>query len=326
MSGLPRARTRFGADDFAPIAVAERSGCDESLHYGAGVVLAPDGTRRASIGDPSLAVYARSALKPLQATAMLSLGLDISPELLAVVCASHNGDPEHIDAVRRLLAEYDLTESDLRNTSSPPLSSTARRVNVAAGIEPAPIYMNCSGKHAGMLVTCRINGWPIQSYLDPDHPLQAAIGSTLSDLGAHVDHVGVDGCGAPTHVVSLEQLAGAFATLVGTPVHTAMTWWPQLVGGQDRDVTRWMSAVPGLLAKEGAAAVMAFVLADGTAGAYKIADGIDAVRKVVFPTALRYAGVTVDDLSDALDSSHVSVFGHGEPVGEIRPLEWTWSS
>ena len=323
---MSRAHTRFAADDFAPIAVAERSGCDESLHYGAGVVLGSDGSRRASIGDPSLAVYTRSALKPLQATAMLALGLDLAPDLLAVVCASHNGDTEHIDTVRQVLAMYDLSEHHLRNTPSHPLSSASRHANVAAGIEPAAIYMNCSGKHAGMLVTCRINGWPIESYLELDHPLQVAIGSTLSQLGARVEHVGVDGCGAPTHVLPMEHLASAFATLVDTPVYTAMTSWPQLVGGHDRDITRWMTAVPGLLAKEGAAAVMAFVLADGTAGAYKIADGIDAVRRVVLPVALQYSGVDIDGLSDALDSSHVPVLGHGEPVGEIRPLEWTWTS
>ena len=323
MTGWRAGGTRFEPDDVAPIAVARRSGFDESLFHGAGVVVGPDGTRVAALGRPDLAVYPRSALKPLQAVAMLRLGLDLPRELLAVACASHDGAPEHVAAVRRLLAGFGLDEADLQNTPSHPLQEAARDALIAEGIAPAPVYMNCSGKHAAMLATCRINGWPIASYLEFDHPLQEEIRLTLEKLGTTVEYVGVDGCGAPTHVIPLDRLAAAYATLPGTEVHAAMTGHPGLVGGPARDVTLWMSAVPGLLAKEGAAAVMAFVLPDGTAGAYKIAPGVDPVRRVVFPMALTRAGVDVDAHPVTLDSIAEPVLGHGERVGEIRPLDWS---
>ncbi len=314
--------TRFEPDAFAPVAVARRSGFDESMFHGAGVIVGPDGTRLATLGRPDLAVYPRSALKPLQAVAMLRLGLELPSDLLAVACASHDGAAEHVDAVRRLLARFGLDEADLQNTPSHPVQMAARDALVADGVAPAPVYMNCSGKHAAMLATCRVNGWPTESYLEFDHPLQEEIRLTLQGLGVAVRHVGVDGCGAPTHVIPLDQLAAAYSTLPGTEVHAAMTTHPGLVGGPTRDVTLWMSAVPGLLAKEGAAAVMAFVLPDGTAGAYKIAPGVDPVRRVVVPMALTLAGVDVDTHVATLDSIVEPVLGHGEPVGEIRPLDW----
>lgn len=315
---------RFAINSFAPAAVAVRSGYDESLHHAAGVISGSGGEVIASLGDPDLAVYPRSALKPLQAMAMVQLGLELEPDLLAVVCASHNGAPEHLESVRRLLARFELSEEDLRNTPSLPLGATAEKAARRAGVEPSPLQQNCSGKHAGMLATCRINGWPTESYVEVDHPLQVAITAMIVETGAVVDHVGVDGCGAPTQVISLRSLAAAYSSIVGSAVFESMTAWPDLVGGPDRDISIWMSAIPGLMAKEGAAAVMAFALRDGRAGAFKIADGSDVARRAVLPEALRRAGVDVDDeFRAARDATAVPVLGHGRTVGEIRALAWT---
>jgi L-asparaginase II len=286
--------TRFDGR-LAPIAVATRSGMEESVHHGAGVAIAADDTL-ATVGDPELVVYARSCLKPLQARAMIDVGLDLADEQLAVACASHDGSAVHLDAVRSILARYDVDESDLVNTAARPYGAAARAQARARGIEPSPLQQNCSGKHAAMLATCRVNGWSTQDYLDPGHPLQAAITLGIESLGAAVHHVGIDGCGAPTHALSLRDLARAFAVLAGpeSRIGRAMTSHPAMVGGPTRDVTLWMQAVPTLVAKEGAAGVMAAGLADGRAMAFKVADGSDVARQAVVAEALRSLGVDVD--------------------------------
>lgn len=266
--------TRFD-DAFAPIAVATRSGFDESLHHGAGVAVGTDGTIVAAVGDPSLVVYPRSCLKPMQADAMIALGLELPDELLAVACASHDGAPMHLEAVAAILSTVGLGEADLQNTPARPLHAPC---SVDA---PSSLRQNCSGKHAAMLATCVVRGWPTVSYLDRDHPLQVAITAHLEDLGCTVHHVGVDGCGAPTHTLALDDLARVFGTLASgdAAVARAMRANPDMVGGSERDVSLWMGAVSGLMAKEGAAGVMAVGLGDGRGAAFKIADGSDLARR-----------------------------------------------
>jgi len=144
--------------------------------------------------------------------------------------------------------------------------------------------MNCSGKHAAMLVTCVLTGWPVRGYLAADHPLQQAIMHTVEEVaGEHVAVTGVDGCGAPLFALTLTGVARAFRALVlaapGTPerrVADAMRAYPEWTSGTGRDERRLMDAVPGLLVKGGAEGVDAFALADGDgvrAGAVKIDDG-----------------------------------------------------
>jgi L-asparaginase II len=312
--------TRFD-HAFAPIAVATRSGFDESLHHGAGVALASGGGVIAAIGDPDVVVYPRSCLKPMQAQAMVELGLDVPDEQLAVACASHDASPAHLDAVRAILAAHGLGEEHLRNTPARPYGDPG------SSVEPSSILQNCSGKHAAMLATCVVNGWPTASYLDPDHPLQQAIVASLGTLGCTVHHVGVDGCGAPTHALALRDVACSFAALAsnGSAVARAMRAHPVLVAGAERDVTLWMQSVDGLIAKEGAAGVMAVGLADGRAAAFKIADGSDPARRAVAPKVLDVLGLDVDAVVAA--RVRVPVLGHGRVVGGIDALDWTsWSS
>lgn len=316
--------TRFDGR-LAPIAVATRSGLEESVHHGAGVAIDENGAL-AGVGDPDLFVYPRSCLKPLQAHVMLGLGLELTDAQLAIACASHDGSSLHLDAVRSILARYDLDVTDLANVAARPYGAAARTSARLAGTEPSSLQQNCSGKHAAMLATCRINGWPIDDYLAPDHPLQVAITSGIGVLGAAVRHVGVDGCGAPTHSLTLRDVAVAFAALAapGSVVARAMTSHPELVAGPTRDITLWMQAVPTLVAKEGASGVMAAGLADGRALAFKIADGSDVARQAVVPAALRAAGVDVDSIAAAtVERVAVPVLGHGEPVGHLDALDWT---
>lgn len=267
----------------------------------------------------------RSSAKPLQAVGMLRAGLDLDDEQLAIVCASHSGEPRHIDVVRRLLARAGLDESALDNTPGMPLDSEARRVMACAGEGPSRITQNCSGKHAGMLATCVAAGWRTAGYRDAEHPLQRALRATIEDLtGDVVTASVVDGCGAALFAVTLSGLARSFARLAtapqGTPEHrcvAAMRAHPDLVGGRGRDVTRMISEVPGLVAKDGAEGVYAVALSDGRAVAIKIDDGAERARLPVLVAALRTLGVEAPVLAEL---ATVPVLGHGEPVGEIRAI------
>jgi L-asparaginase II len=321
--------TRFD-HAFAPVAVSTRSGFDESLFFGAGVVVDVEGAIACALGDPHVDVYARSSLKPLQASAMTELGLALPDHLLAIVCASHDGAPIHLEAVRRLLDLFDLDIADLQNTPSMPLDDTARAAAEQAGAAPSSLQQNCSGKHAGMLATCRINGWPLDEYLAPDHPLQLSITSTIERLAGPIAHIGVDGCGAPAHAFELLDLARAFSSIVRSEsgVASAMTSRPELVGGPTRDVTMWMRAVPGLMLKDGADGVMAGALPDGSAFALKIGDGSDVARRVVTAEALRELGVDVDRVAaETVTATRADVLGHGDVVGHVEALPWArWNS
>jgi len=302
---------------YVPVAATSRSGLDESLHHGAVVVLAADGSVAWSAGDPELAVFGRSAIKPLQGAAMVAAGLVLDDRSLAVVCASHDGLPEHVAAVRAILLGARLTERDLANTPALPLDAGAARAVVRAGGAPASITQNCSGKHAGMLATCVVNGWPTGGYLDPAHPLQQRILDELRVRAAAVSGVGVDGCGAPAPVTSLLGLARATRSLAveGHVVHRAMAGHPEMVGGPARDVTRLMQLVPGLMAKDGAEGVEVAALPDGRAVAVKVADGGGRARTPVVVAALRSVGVDI-----ATDAVVEEILGHGEPVGVVRSL------
>ena len=177
-----------------------------------------------------------------------------------------------------------------------------------------------------MLATCRVNGWTLADYLEPEHPLQAAITASVEAHGSPVHHVGIDGCGAPTHVIGLVELARAFAEIAstGTAVAASMTTRPDLVAGPARDTTIWMSAIDGLVAKDGADGVMAGALPDGRAFALKVASGEDGARRAATAQALRVLGIDVDGaLGSALRETRPIVLGHGAEVGAIDPLPWT---
>ncbi|HKG51036.1 MAG TPA: asparaginase [Actinomycetales bacterium] len=308
-----------------PVATVVRSGFVESVHHGTVVVLDAGGRELLAVGDPQAPVFPRSSNKPVQAAAMVRAGLDVEDELLALAAASHSGEPEHLDGVRKLLASAGLTEADLQNTPDLPLDPRERERWLAAGERPSSIAQNCSGKHAAMLATCQAAGWDLRSYLDPGHPLQRLVAEVLAELAQEpVAHVGVDGCGAPVLAVSLTGLARAFSAVVradaGTAEHRvgrAVRAFPRMVGGSRRDVTALMQAVPGLLAKDGAEAVYGAALADGTAVAVKITDGGNRARPVVLAQALREAGVD-PELVAFLDEA--PVLGHGRPVGAVRAL------
>jgi L-asparaginase II len=305
------------ADAFEPVALTTRSGFDESVHFGAVAVVDAAGSLIWSTGDPDVVVYARSANKPMQADAMLRLGLELTPEQLALACASHDGTPRHVEVVRGTLSAAGLDETALGNTPDLPLHRETAEQLLARGGHREAIFMNCSGKHAAMVATCTCRSWPVASYLAADHPLQVAITDHIADLAGGVGHIGVDGCGAPAHALPLVGLARAFGSLAGERglVWQAMTAHPELVGGDARDATRLMRAVPGAMAKDGAEGVFAAALPGGVAAAVKVADGASRAAAVVLAAALRAVGLDVP-----IGAVGDPILGHGRPVGEVRAL------
>ncbi|MDO9494905.1 MAG: asparaginase [Nocardioides sp.] len=312
------------------VAEIVRSGFVEGHHYGSVVALAADGSVDWSVGVVDQPMLPRSCNKPIQALAMVRLGLDLPDELLALVCASHSGEALHIEGARRILATAGLDESALQTPPDYPLDDDARVEAIRAGLDKSPIQMNCSGKHAGMLVTCAVNDWDLSTYRDPDHPLQKAILTTFAELtGEPVTAIAVDGCGAPLLSTSLVGLARAFRMLaVATDgpearVATAMRRHPEYVSGTHRDERALLTAIPGAIGKAGAESCYAVALPDGRAFALKTDDGAARVRPVLMAAALRRSGVDVDPGvdGDALRRTGVvELLGGGVSVGEIRAL------
>lgn len=316
-----------GEDPFAidPILVeVVRNGTIESVHHGRVAVTHPNGGLARSLGAVFAPMYPRSSSKPLQAVGMVRAGLDLPSEQLALVCASHSGEPFHVDGVRRILAGAGLTEADLQTPPDWPVDEQAALDLIRAGQDKSAITMNCSGKHAGMLATAKLNGWPTQSYRDPDHPVQLAILQTIDDLaGEQAGLVAVDGCGAPLYAISLYGLARAFGRLAAATegpearVAEAIRRHPENVSGTRRDELALLQAIPGLIGKAGAEAVYAVGLPDGTGVAIKISDGSARARPAAMAATLQRLGHTSATLDE---QAAIPVLGHGEPVGAIRPV------
>jgi L-asparaginase II len=311
-----------------PLADVERNGLVESRHRGSVVLLGPDGAVVESVGDIAGAIYGRSSNKPLQAVGLRRAGLAFAPAHLALVCGSHRGQPFHIDAVRAMLASAGLGVEALGCYPDYPLAEEARFDLVRAGAGRSPLYMNCSGKHAGMLATCVHNGWPTDGYLAADHPVQVGLAQTFAELVAEpVAHTGVDGCGAPVFAASLTGLATAFLRLVAAEPGTheravadAMRAHPEMVSGTDADGvdTHLMRAVPGLIAKIGAEGLMAIAAPGIGAVVIKVDDGAMRPLRPILVSALVRLGVDKERLEPF---AAVPVTGGADVVGAVTA---TW--
>ncbi|GGG23077.1 asparaginase [Rhodococcoides trifolii] len=304
-----------------------RSGFRECTHRGSAVIVDADGSSMSEISDTESPIFPRSSNKPLQAVAMLRAGfVPLTSSELAISAASHEGQREHVRLVQSLLDRFGLTAAHLRCPAALPSNDRARADAMAAGIEPTPLFMNCSGKHSAMLATCVVNEWPLADYLDPTHPLQVAIGASIADLTSErTAALGVDGCGLPIVPVSLADLARSFGRLVtsapGTPeraVADAVREHPFLISGTGKEDEILMTAVPGLLCKSGADGVFAAALPDGTAFAFKIDDGHDRARLPLAAAALRRCGAPWSDELEAL--AERPVMGGADRVGTVRAM------
>ncbi|MGA9162550.1 MAG: asparaginase [Actinomycetota bacterium] len=312
----------------APLARVVRSGLEESVHLGHVVVCDPQGRVLASLGDPDRLVYSRSSMKPLQAAVSLRrIPDDLPDDLVAVMCASHNGEPVHVRAVRRLLGTGGLSERDLGCPPGLPIDVGALR----QASRPRRIYFNCSGKHAGMLLACQRSELDLGGYLQPAHPLQREIAQAVRSA-TDVDRplIGVDGCGAPVHGLPLRGLATLFARLSRPErlgrlaAHAAravgsMRSAPYLVAGRRRSDTRMMEVVPELLTKVGAEGLHCAAALDAGIGvAVKVADGSDRAAAPAMVRTLDLLGLLGERERARLDEiARPPVRGGDRPVGEL---------
>jgi L-asparaginase II len=300
----------------AVLAEYVRDGFVESVHRGYLLALNADGSTALELGDSAAKIFPRSTVKSIQGAAMVRAGLKLEPRLLALGCSSHSGSDAHLSAVREILAMAKLDESALQCMLDKPLGDLERR---EWGDKPATrISMNCSGKHAAMLLTCVLNGWPTDSYLDPAHPLQVAIKDELETLaGEKITLTSTDGCGAPLFLLSVAGLARAIRniTISKDPIHqevmAASRAFPEMVAGKGRLTTQMIEAVPGLYMKDGAEAVEVASMPDGRTLVFKVSDGSLRPFRVLVHAGLKKLGI---------DSPYEpeNVLGGDRVIGNIR--------
>lgn len=274
----------------------------ESHHRARIAVTAPDGTVRLELGRPDFPTLPRSALKPFQAIAMVEQGLDIEGAELALAAASHLGEPIHTDAVQRILEGAGLTVADLVNTPDFPIDEPARVAWIRSGRGKESLAQNCSGKHAAMMRTCRIAGWPVDTYRDAQHPLQRAIREVINDYCGVEGEPVTDGCSAPAFASTLRGLARGFGRWAGADhgaakkVADAYRQFPEYVSGTADATVPLIRSVPGLVAKVGAEGIIAVGLPDGTGVAVKMSDGMGRGRFDVAAAVLGALDHTVEGI------------------------------
>lgn len=317
-----------------PLAALWRGSLIESVHRGRAVFCDPAGEVLEAIGDPEGYTYVRSSAKPFQALPLILSGaadaFGLTDEEIAIVCASHSGEDQHLAAVRSVLEKAGLSEDALQSGPHPPFHAPAADQISRSGEGPRPIHGNCSGKHAGMLALCAYEGWSLVDYRNPDHPLQRSILKVVTEVCAlEPDEVllGGDGCGVPAFAMPLRSLATGLARLATGEylseglaegcrrVREAMQANPHAVAGTGRLDTRIMQNT-ALLTKSGAEGVFACGSANGWGMAIKVSDGAGrAVRPVVLSMLAR-RGVA---LSEDLEPGAVRDL-HGEAVGTVESL------
>jgi L-asparaginase II len=323
----------FAAADAVELAVVERSGFVESRHSGSAIVLDPDGVPIVSLGDTAAPILPRSSLKPVQALACLTAGAPLEGERLALATASHSGTDRHVSVVRDILDAAALGEDALGCPPAWPGDQSTRDEVVRGGGSPARVRMNCSGKHAAMLLTCVVNGWSTTDYLNPAHPLQAHIREVAERLvGERSATTAIDGCGAPVYATSLAGLAKAIHR-IGTSSERSPFALHRSAGALVRAVREnpWTIDGPGrpdtvvierlgVFAKGGAEGVMVMVAPNGTTAALKMLDGSGRAATVVALRLLEREGALgAADVADAVTKLPLSVTGGGQVVGAIRP-------
>jgi L-asparaginase II len=328
----------------SPLLVEVRRGSHtESVHRGIVAVVDQTGRLHYKVGPVDFATFLRSSAKPFQALPLVESGgidaLGLTDQELAVICGSHSGEPVHLQAVRAILSKAGLDERALQCGVHAPMDPASARALIRERSSPQPVHNNCSGKHAGMLASCRHRDWPVDSYLRPEHPLQREIASILAaccGVGEGGLQLGTDGCGVPTFCVTIHQAARAFAVLADPSglsegraaavrrVTAAMQCHPLMVAGTGRLNTEVMAAFKDrLFCKSGAEAMFGIGLpALGLGVAVKIEDGNARALGAVVMEALSQLGVITASEAEELAQIHHPVIRnhHGWAVGEMRPV------
>lgn len=296
----------------------------ETSHEGAVAVVGVDGAVIAVAGDIDRPFFIRSSAKPFQATVSQEAGAGLTALELAIACGSHRGFAAHIALVASVLAGGGLDESALQCPHDWPLAPEAQRSMVRAGAgAPRRIWHNCSGKHAGFLRACVAQGWPVDTYRSPDHPLQQRVVSFLAEIGEYdVQPVGVDGCGAPVVRTTVRAMALMYARLASesrlADVFETMHRYPSLIGANGAGDTE-IAIATNAVAKGGAAGCVGVAIEGRFGIAVKSWDGIGPIANIAAVSALDQLGVLTPTAVTALEPIvRPRVLGGGGPVGSFE--------
>jgi len=315
-----------------PILVeATRGPLVESVHRGAFALIDGDGRMVAKAGDIDRPVFPRSAIKLIQALPLIETGaaarFGLDEHDLALACASHSGEPAHVHRARAMLDKAGLDEGALECGCHWPFDPQVSRDMVAKGETPSTLHNNCSGKHAGFLLTAVHRGEETAGYVGPNHPGQVRVKATIEELlgqSLHVDVCGTDGCSIPTYAAALRAWATAFAKLASgkgidpqraeaaQSLISACMAAPFEMSGTNRACMRLMQAAPGrVLVKTGAEGVFCGLLPElGMGFALKIDDGASRASDLL----------TAAVLAKALESEDPALAATYKSLSE-RPLE-----
>jgi L-asparaginase II len=313
----------------------------ESRHEGAAAIVKPDGTVVESWGDIDTAILPRSATKPIQALPFVESGaverFGLGTEHIAMACASHNGEPRHVETVRAWLAKAGLSEADLECGAHPPRLPATVEALIRGNATYTNAFNNCSGKHSGFVSTARHLGEPVGGYIKYDHPVQRRLREVMSDLtGLDADAMpyGIDGCGIPSLAVPVKSLARAMANMAepsrlsasraaaATRIRAAMNAEPFMVAGTGRFCTRINGALSGVAqVKTGAEGVFCAMLPTlGLGVAIKIWDGAGRASEVAMAALLDRLGVLPAGQRDEILRPPLKNVV-GLLVGEMRPAK-----
>lgn len=316
------------------IATITRGGTIESQHRGSYVVSDAKGAIVTTAGDIDFPVFPRSAIKAFQCVPLIESGaaerFGLNDEEIALCCASHNGEAEHLRVAASILAKAGNEESSYECGAHWPHERNDVIAIAKAGEEPRAIHNNCSGKHAGMLALARQLGAPSKDYSKLEHPVQLAVRATiekLCDINLAQAPVGIDGCSVPTWAIPLRNMALGFARLAdpgdaaGTRIMRAVRHNPFMIEGSTGFDTKITQAVPRLFIKYGAEAVCCGAIPHAGLGfALKVDDGSKRAAHVAIAGVLLELDVWTEDEARSLhDFANVTMTNWRKiEVGEIR--------
>jgi L-asparaginase II len=313
----------------------------ESRHRVSAAVIDADGEIVLAFGDQERPVFPRSAVKALQALPLVESGIadryGLTDPELALACASHSGEPEHVASARAVLAKAGQEPSSLECGAHWPLNDKAARELAASGGTPSALHNNCSGKHAGFVcLACGLDEDP-RGYVRPEHRVQQTIRGALEDLtgASHTPEVmGTDGCSIPTYAIPLPALAFGFAKFgTGTGIsrgcaaaakriRAAVAQHPFMVAGTGRFDTRLMTLLgERAFTKTGAEGVYCAALAEvGYGVALKVDDGgTRAAEAAMASLILKLLPIEGEERTDVeAMASPVLKNWNGIEVGRIR--------
>lgn len=323
------------------VARVTRAGRDESFHRGFGAVANASGEIVSGFGAFDTPIYWRSAAKPFQALPFLEARGDaafsLTPQEVALACASHDGEPRHASTARSMLEKGGFTPADLRCGAHAPYDEASAAALIREGKPFTALHNNCSGKHAAMLLACRLFGFDPATYDLPDHPLQREIRRRIAFYGGVPEasiEIGVDGCSLPVFRLPIAALATAYARLLAPAalagesadaadarrrIAASMTGFPFFVSGTGQFTTRFLEEGRGRwIGKEGAEGVYAIAIAPGTGIAFKTDDGGARARNAIAIDLLGKTGTLTEVPETLREFARPTVRNvRGTAVGEI---------